>query len=102
MDSDSLSRFERVRAELYKDADDITDIAEKTGERMLQMIDHPPTENYTAVPGDHLEITAPSASGLEGGQIVVAGIVVGMLGYELAPGVKIRVEAWKGRGHGGK
>jgi hypothetical protein len=66
MESDSLSRFERVRAEMYKEADDITDVAEKTGDRVLQLFNHPPTETYPAVPGDHIEMTAPSPPAVEG------------------------------------
>jgi hypothetical protein len=101
MDSDSMSRFERLRHEVYKEADDIQDVAEKTGNRALELFSRPPTETYMAVAGDHAEMSAPALPGVEGGQVVVAGLMIGMLGYELFRGVKNRVRAGKEDGHGG-
>jgi len=97
MESDSASRFERLRGHLYKEADDITDVAEKAGNRALELFDHPPTETHTEVPSGHPEITNQAPPAVEGGQLVLAGLMVGMLGYELSRAVKNRVDAWRGR-----
>jgi hypothetical protein len=97
MESDSASRFDRLRGHVYKEADDITDVAEKAGNRALQLFDHPPTETHTEVPSGHPEITNPTPPTVEGGQLVLAGLMVGMLGYELGRTVKNRVDAWRGR-----
>jgi hypothetical protein len=102
MESDSMSRFDRLRNHIYKQADDITDVAEKTGNRALELWERPPTETHAEIPIGHPEITNPAPPALDGGQLVLASLTVGMLGYELLRAVKNRVDTWKGGSHGSK
>jgi len=102
MESDSMSRFDRLRNHIYKQADDITDVAEKTGNRALELWERPPTETHTEIPSGRPEITNPAPPALDGGQFVLASLTVGMLGYELLRAVKNRVNTWKGDSHGSK
>jgi hypothetical protein len=95
MDSDTMSTLDRLRNRVYEDADDVLDIAEKTGNRGFELFDRPPTAAHTETPVGHPEFTVPDQHGVEGGQIVVAGLVVGMLGYEAARAVRHKITSWR-------
>jgi hypothetical protein len=73
------------------------DVAEKGGNRALQLFDRPPTETHTLAPVTKPEFTASEQHGVEGGQLVTAGIVVGMLGYEAVRAVRHRIQERKER-----
>jgi hypothetical protein len=97
MDSDKLSRFARFRKETYKEMDDILDVSEKDGGTISQLFDRPPMGSHTEIPAGHPAIEQPPAPGLDGGHLVVAGLVVGIIGVEAARAVRNTMQKWKGR-----
>jgi len=101
MDSEKLSRLEKFRKETYDEIDDILDVSEKGGETIKDLFDRPPMGSHTEVPAGHPAIDQPAAPGVDGGHLVVAGLMLGIVGVEAVRAVKNAVEKWRERGHGG-
>jgi hypothetical protein len=97
MENDKRSRAEAFREEFYKECDDITDVAEKSGGNIQQFFERPPTGTHSEVPPDHPEIGPVPDQGLDGGQLTLGVLVVAVMAFETARRIKNRVEAWKGR-----
>jgi hypothetical protein len=83
MESETDSPLARMRHHLYKDMDDVTDVLKENGETVVSLIgERPPTGSHSEISSGHPEITRPAEHGIEGGEIAVAGLLVGMLTYE--------------------
>ena len=96
MEGDSMSRLERIRHHIVKDAEDVMDAAEEDGNQAFALFDHPPTGTHAEVPVGHPELTTPEQHGVDGGHLVTAGLVLGLLGYEAARVVRHSIDSWKG------
>jgi hypothetical protein len=101
MDSDDLSRFEKLRKETYKETDDIFDVTEKDGGTLKDLFDRPPTVSHTEIPSGHAVIDQAPTSGIDGGHLVTAGLVVGIIGLETARAISHIGEKWRGKRHDG-
>jgi hypothetical protein len=101
MDSEKLSRLEKFRKETYDEIDDILDVSEKGGETIKNLFDRPPMGSHTEVPAGHPSIDQPAAPGVDGGHLVVVGLMLGIVGVEAVRAARNAAEKWKERGHGG-
>jgi hypothetical protein len=97
MDSDNLSSFQKLRREAYEQADDIFEVSEKDGGTIEGLLDRPPAGSHAEIPAGHLAIEQPPTSGVDGGHLVVASMVLAMLGFESVRAVKNSLHKWKAR-----
>jgi hypothetical protein len=102
MEGDKLSRFEKLRRETYKEIDDIHDISQDDGDDLAKLFDRPPMASHSEVPSGHPVFDQPAPAGVDGGHLVVAGLMVGILGVEGARYAGRLAERWKERHHGGE
>lgn len=95
MESDTASRLDRLRNQIWEDADDTTDLIEKDGNLLGQLLERPPASSHSEVPTGHPVISPPSEHALEGGQVALAGFVAGMVAFEVFRRIKNKVETWR-------
>jgi hypothetical protein len=77
---DSASLEERVRGSFYDNIDDVFDVAEETG-GVAHDILVPPT-GHAEVRKPQPEYKPQVPDGIDGGHVALAGMVIGVLGYE--------------------
>jgi hypothetical protein len=97
MEDDSGSNLEKLRRKIYERVDDISDGSEEYGGTLGQLLERPPTETHTLVPTTPHDMPNHQEHGVDGGHLATAGLVVGVLGFELFRAINNRVRAWRGR-----
>jgi hypothetical protein len=97
MEDDSGSHLEKLRRKIYERVDDISDGSEEYGGTLAQLLERPPTETHTLVPTTPHDMPNHQEHGVDGGHLATAGLVVGVLGFELFRTINNRVRAWRGR-----
>jgi hypothetical protein len=97
MENDKLSRSEKFRKETYEEIDDILDVFEQDSGTIHELFDHPPTGSYSEVPAGHPAVEQQPVPGVDGGYLVVAGLMLGIIGVETARAIKNTAQKWKQR-----
>jgi len=97
MEDDSGSYLEKLRRNVYERADDINDAADEYGGTLGRLFEHPPTDTHTEVPSAPKDVPSHQEHGVDGGHLATAGLVVGVLGFELFRAIRNRVETWRRR-----
>lgn len=93
LEDDSKSHLEKLRRNIFDRADDISDAADEHGGTLGHLFERPPTGAYTEVPSTPHHVPDHQEQGVDGGHLASAGLVVGVLGFELFRRVKDRLEA---------
>lgn len=96
-DDDSSSHLEKLRQKIYEEAEDVSDITDEYGGTLGQLFEHPPTEIHTEVPTAPHYMPSYQEHGVDGGHLATAGLVVGVLGFELFRAINNKVRAWRAR-----
>lgn len=93
MENDSESYVERLRKNIYDRADDISDAADEYGGTLGHLFERPPTESHAVVPTGPAYTSGHTDQGIDGGHLATAGLVVGVVGFELFRAVKNKVKS---------
>jgi hypothetical protein len=95
MEDDSRSYLEKLRSNIYERADDINDAADEYGGTLGNLFEHPPADAHTEVPSAPKDVPHHQEHAVDGAHLATAGLVVGVLGFELIHAIKNRVETWR-------